>query len=242
VRKFGLTGYPLSHSFSKKYFSEKFKKEGITGCTYENYPLASIELLPRLLETERPEGLNVTIPYKEVVIPFLTRLDAAAAEIGAVNCIHFTTAGATGFNTDVIGFGRSLKPLLQPSHTRALILGTGGAAKAVAFTLTQLGIGFAFVSRKADPAFLRYTDLDESTLRTYTVIINTTPLGTTPNVHEAPQLPYHLLGPQHLLYDLVYNPPETLFLQKGKMQGARVKNGAEMLALQAEASWEIWNR
>jgi shikimate dehydrogenase len=242
VRKFGLTGYPLSYSFSRKYFAQKFAREGITGCTYENYPLASIDLFPGLVSSlEGLEGLNVTIPYKEAIIPFLDRLDETASAVGAVNTIVFGPDGTTGCNTDVTGFLVSLRPLLRPHHTRALILGTGGASKAVAFALHRLGIASRFVSRTPREGQLGYIDLDEDIMGQHTVIVNTTPLGTSPDTEQAPPLPYLLLSPAHLLYDLVYNPPETLFLRLGRERGAATRNGSEMLVLQAEASWKIWN-
>lgn len=242
MRHFGLIGFPLSHSFSKKYFSEKFEREHIADCVYENYLLASIQLLPQLIQKDNPEGLNVTIPYKESVISYLDYLDPAAEKIAAVNCIHFKNRKLTGFNTDIIGFERSLKPLLQPHHKNALILGTGGASKAVGYVLSKLNISFHYVSRNKKEDHFTYDDLNEEIIHQHTLIINTTPLGTSPDVHHCPDIPYRFLGKAHLLYDLIYNPAETLFLQKGKQQGAMIKNGYEMLVLQAEASWEIWNR
>jgi shikimate dehydrogenase len=237
-----LTGYPLSYSFSRKYFSDKFSREGITGCSYQNYPLASIDLFPGLVRSvEGLEGLNVTIPYKEAVIPFLDRLADTAAAVGAVNTIVFRPEGTTGHNTDVTGFQLSLHPLLGPADTHALILGTGGASKAVAYALNSLGLAFRFVSRSPREGQLGYGELDAEVMGRYTVIVNTTPLGTSPDTGQAAPLPYELLSPAHLLYDLVYNPPETLFLRRGRARGARTKNGSEMLALQAEASWRIWN-
>lgn len=242
MRHFGLIGYPLSHSFSKKYFFEKFQKENIRDCSYENYPLTSINLFPELIrETENLEGLNVTIPYKESVIPYLDHLDIAAEKIAAVNCIHFQKGKSTGFNTDIIGFERSLKPLLKPYHPSALILGTGGASKAIGYVLSKLHISFHYVSRNKKKDYLTYNELNEEIIHEHTLIINTTPLGTSPDTHNCPDIPYKFLGEKHLLYDLIYNPPETLFLQKGRERGATIKNGYEMLILQAEASWEIWN-
>ena len=243
MRKFGLIGYPLSHSFSQKYFADKFQREGITECSYQNYPLASIELFPELIAgINNLEGLNVTIPYKEAVIPLIDHLDETAKSIGAVNCIHFKQGTSTGYNTDVIGFERSLRPLLQTYHSNALILGTGGAAKAVAFALTRMGITFHYVSRNRKEQQLTYSDLDKEIILHHRLIVNTTPLGTSPNISESPPIPYQYIEHEHLLYDLVYNPSETLFLQKGKERGAVIKNGYEMLVLQAEASWEIWNK
>lgn len=242
MRQFGLIGFPLSHSFSKKYFSEKFKKEHITDCNYENYPLPSINLFPELIREENLEGLNVTIPYKESVISYLNYLDPAAEKIAAVNCIHFENGKSTGFNTDIIGFERSLKPLLKTHHQHALILGTGGASKAIGYVLSKLDISFNYVSRHKKADYYTYNDLNEAIIQQHTLIINTTPLGTSPDINHCPDIPYQFLSKKHLLYDLIYNPSETLFLQKGKEHGAMVKNGYEMLILQAEASWEIWNR
>ncbi|NLR81837.1 shikimate dehydrogenase family protein [Chitinophaga eiseniae] len=243
MKMYGLIGYPLSHSFSKGFFKEKFEKENITGCQYENYPIPGITEFTTLLE-EHPQlqGLNVTIPYKEVVIPFLDELSDAAARIGAVNCIHFNGGKKTGYNTDVIGFTKSLQPLLQPHHTQALVLGTGGAAKAIMYALEQLGITYTIVSRRPENGAIAYEALDQATMEAHTVIVNTTPLGMYPKVDTFPEIPYQYLSSRHLLYDLVYNPAETAFLQKGAAQGATIKNGHEMLILQAEASWEIWNK
>ncbi|ASZ11368.1 shikimate dehydrogenase [Chitinophaga pendula] len=243
MKVYGLIGYPLGHSFSKGFFADKFAREGISGCVYENFPLADISAFPALL-ADQPAlcGLNVTIPHKEVVIPYLDELSDAARHIGAVNCIKITEGRKTGYNTDVIGFSRSLTPLLQPHHTQALVLGTGGAAKAVLYALQQLSIGYTVVSRQAGNHTIDYTAVDAALLETHTLIINTTPLGMYPKVETAPELPYAALGSRHLLYDLVYNPAMTRFLEYGAAQGAATKNGHEMLVLQAEASWEIWNR
>ncbi len=242
MKLYGLIGYPLSHSFSKGFFAEKFKKEGILDCAYENFPLADIAEFPRLLE-QQPAlcGLNVTIPYKEAVLPWLDELSPAAEQVKAVNCIHFHEGKKTGFNTDVTGFKRSLQPLLKPHHTHALILGTGGAAKAVMFVLEELNIPFTVVSRQAQPGVATYDSLDKEVIAAHTIIINTSPLGMYPQTDTAPALPYNAITKHHLLYDLIYNPEKTLFLQQGEAQGAAIKNGHEMLVLQAEASWEIWN-
>jgi shikimate dehydrogenase len=244
VRNFGLIGYPLSHSFSKKYFGDKFRREHITDCAYELYPLSSLEDFRELLSgVPGMEGLNVTIPYKQKIIALIDELDHAARAIGAVNTLLLRAGRITGYNTDVVGFERSLVPLLKSHHTAALVLGTGGASKAVAFALRRLGIPFHFVSRqKRDPGHFTYQDLDESIVKSTSLIINTTPVGTSPNVDQAPSIPYEFIGPGHLLYDLVYNPAETLFLKRGGARGAATKNGYEMLELQADASWEIWNR
>lgn len=244
MRHFGLIGYPLSHSFSKKYFADKFQREHIGDCLYENYPLSSIDAFAGLIAgIPSLEGLNVTIPYKQAVLALIDELDPAARQIGAVNTIRFREGKAKGYNTDVIGFERSLLPLLGGGHARALVLGTGGASKAIAYALQRLGISYYFVSRsRRSEKCLGYEDLDEKVMREATLIINTTPVGTSPNIHQAPPIPYRFIGTAHLLYDLVYNPSETLFLRKGKAAGAKIKNGYEMLELQAEASWEIWNR
>lgn len=242
MRLFGLIGFPLSHSFSKGFFTEKFEKEGITGCSYENFPIPDIDQFPALWQ-QNPEleGLNVTIPYKQAVIPFLDELSDAAKAIGAVNCVRLRNGKLKGFNTDVIGFRRSLEPLLKPHHTKALILGAGGAAKAVKFALQQLGIAFTVVSRKHYDGTISYATIDEEIMRSHPLIINTTPVGMYPNETDAPPIPYEFISGQHLLYDLIYNPAETLFMQHGESHCAEVKNGLEMLVLQAEASWEIWN-
>jgi len=242
MRQFGLIGYPLSHSFSKKYFTEKFEKEGRSNCSYENYAISSITALPGLLSNHPLlEGLNITIPYKEQVMPYLSELSPVVKETGACNCIKIKEGRLTGYNTDVIGFEQSLKTKLEPHHKNALILGTGGAAKAVEYVLRKLLIQYRYVSRKASPVHLLYEDITPQLLETYTLVINTTPLGMFPHMHELPPLPYHALGNQHYLYDLVYNPEKTLFLQKGEQQGAVIKNGQDMLLIQADESWKIWN-
>lgn len=242
MKIYGLIGYPLSHSFSKGFFAEKFEREGITDCLYESFPLPDIREFPALL-AQYPGlcGLNVTIPYKEAVMAYLDELSPAAASIKAVNCIWFRDGRKTGFNTDVIGFKRSLEPLLKPHHNKALILGTGGAAKAIQYVLGTLQIPYKLVSRTASATTISYDQLDADIMAEHTIIVNTSPLGMYPNTDAAPALPYQYLSSAHLLYDLVYNPAKTLFLQKGEAKGATIKNGHEMLVLQAEASWEIWN-
>jgi shikimate dehydrogenase len=243
MKKYGLIGYPLSHSFSQKYFTEKFRREQISDCIYENFPLTTIEALTPLL-AQQPNlcGLNVTIPYKEQVIPFLAAQSEVVKTIGACNCIKITHGELTGHNTDVIGFEQSLLPKLQPHHKTALVLGTGGAAKAVHFVLDKLGIAFKEVSRTpGTDRQLAYEQLTADVIQEYLVIINSSPVGTYPNVNECPALPYEALTPQHYLFDLVYNPAKTLFLQKGEQQGAAIKNGHDMLMIQAEESWRIWN-
>jgi shikimate dehydrogenase len=243
VRKYGLIGYPLTHSFSQKYFTEKFQREGVAGCSYENFSLATIGGLLPVLEDPELCGLNVTIPYKEQVIPFLHVSNEVVGEIGACNCIRIRDGKLYGYNTDTVGFEQSVIKKLQPWHSHALILGTGGAAKAVEYVLRKLGLTYLYVSRKprAGTEDLSYEQVDAGLLNTYKLIINTTPLGMYPNVEEAPPLPYPELGPRHYLYDLVYNPAMTLFLRRGEERGAAVENGYEMLMIQAEESWRIWN-
>lgn len=247
MRTFGLIGYPLSHSFSEGYFKEKFRKEGITDAVYKPFPLEYIEDFESLLERQELDGLNVTIPYKEQVIPYLDELDEPVKTIEAVNTIKFLKAGdfpyLKGFNTDVYGFLESLRPLLQPYHKKALVLGTGGASKAVTYVLKQLGINWIYVSRNPGQKenTIAYQDIDEELMQSAHLIINTSPLGMYPHTDKAPDIPYELLSERHILYDLIYNPEITKFMELGKQQHARVKNGYEMLVLQAEKSWEIWN-
>lgn len=243
-KRFGLIGKNISYSFSKKYFSDKFEKNALTGYTYENFDLRMITQFPKLLR-ENPDlaGLNVTIPYKEKIIPYLDVLSKKAAKIGAVNCIKFTSKGMIkGYNTDCYGFKKSLKPLLQPHHQKALILGTGGASKAVAFALDELGILHTFVSRTKTENALDYKYINATTFDNYQIIINCTPLGTFPAIDEFPPLPYDFFTPEHIAFDLIYNPEETQFLHRAKAKGAITKNGYEMLELQAEKSWRIWNK
>ena len=242
MKQYGLIGYPLSHSFSKGYFAEKFAKENIVDCKYDVFPLEKIEDFVELCNDKKNLiGLNVTIPYKEKIIPFLDELDETAANIGAVNTIKFSNGKKIGYNSDAYGFEMSLKPLLKSHHTQALILGTGGASKAVEYVLKKLGIAFQYVSRTKNDKAISYEELNESIIQHSKLIINTTPIGMYPNIDTAPDIPYNVLTEKHLLYDLVYNPEETLFLKKGKEKGAQTKNGLEMLYLQAERSWEIWN-
>ncbi|MBL7719977.1 MAG: shikimate dehydrogenase [Flavipsychrobacter sp.] len=236
---YGLIGFPLTHSFSPKWFAEKFAAEGIDA-TYKAYPLELIESISDLLANYPLRGLNVTIPYKEQVLGYLNELDEAAEAIGAVNCIDIRHGIKKGYNTDVTGFEQSLAPLLQAHHTRALVLGTGGAAKAVHYVLEKLGLTYRTVSRHQSEGVITYDELTEELIASHPLIINTTPLGMAPHTDEAPAIPYHALTEKHLLYDLIYNPDETKFLALGKQQGATIKNGHEMLVRQAEASWEIW--
>lgn len=246
MRKFGLIGYPLSHSFSKKYFSEKFEKEGIQDTQYELYPLETIEELPLLIKaTPDLIGLNITIPYKEQVIPFLDELDEKAQTIGAVNTITIKNGKLKGYNTDYDGFKSSLIKWLGSKSLpeKALILGTGGASKAVKVVLDDLGIQHNFVSRKPIEGQLTYSELGSShVFNSSTLIINTSPLGMSPNAETLPDLPYYQLTENHLLFDLVYNPLITAFMQKGIDKNCWVKNGLEMLHDQAEKAWEIWNK
>ncbi|MFC5283439.1 shikimate dehydrogenase family protein [Pedobacter alpinus] len=261
MKKYGLIGFPLGHSFSEKYFTDKFEKANLKNYKYSLYPLEDIKDFPTLLASDNElYGINVTIPHKIEVLQFLDEVDAAAKEIGAVNCIkivHGDTVKSlfsgelctfkpskfklVGYNTDAYGFEKSLAPFLKKHHKKALILGNGGAAKAIKYVLEQLKIAFKFVSRKPEADMFSYADLNESILNEYQIIINTSPVGTYPNANEFPAIPYQFLTDKHLLYDLVYNPEETLFLKKGKEKGAAIKNGYQMLELQAEKSWEIWN-
>jgi shikimate dehydrogenase len=246
-KKYGLIGYPLSHSFSKDYFSDKFQKENINDCEYELYPLKNIEELPALIKAEPLlKGLNVTIPYKESVLPYLDQLDETAAAVAAVNCIKIENGLLKGYNTDIFGFRQSIKPFLETQHERALILGTGGASKAVYHVLKEIGIDCYFVTRNKSGAgtekAFEYAELNEYVMNAFKLIVNTTPLGMFPDISTFPDLPYQLLTSSHLLYDLVYNPAETEFLKKGKQQGASVVNGISMLKQQAEEAWRIWNK
>ena len=244
MKHFGLIGFPLGHSFSKKFFTEKFKQENIDAL-YDLYELANLLEFENLLTENELYGLNVTIPYKEKVIQYLDELDDTAAEIGAVNVIKFIRKEGSlrlkGYNSDTIGFENSLAPLLKPYHLKALILGTGGASKAIDYTLRKLGITTTFVSRTAKPDSLTYNQLNEDILNENLVIINASPVGTFPHADECPNIPYQFLTDKHLLFDAVYNPAETLFLKKGKEQKAQVLNGEGMLIGQAVAAWKIWN-
>ncbi|MBL7713587.1 MAG: shikimate dehydrogenase [Chitinophagaceae bacterium] len=238
--QYGIIGNPLSHSFSPAYFNERFAREGIHS-EYSAFPLDSISMLPGLIAAHPSlRGLNVTIPYKTAVIPYLEGLSASAAAIDAVNCIKLAEGKLYGFNTDYTGFSESLKPLLQPNITDALVLGTGGSSKAVCYALEQLGLRYRLVSASGKGDY-SYNELSEDILKAHLLIVNTTPVGMSPHTTECPDIPYHFLGERHVLYDLVYNPEETLFLQKGRLQEARTKNGYEMLLLQADQSWRIWH-
>lgn len=242
---YGLIGKPLTHSFSADFFNKKFLREGISE-SYLLFPLSDIRTLPTLLK-KNPElnGLNVTLPYKQSVIPFLDDISDEAGTIGAVNVIKISRNSEknhlTGFNTDVIGFENSLKPLLTPDISGALILGTGGASKAVAHVLKKLEIPFLYVSRNHDRGDIGYDEIDKEVIKEHQLIVNTTPLGMFPDINKAPPIPYEFLTKKHFCYDLIYNPEETIFMKKSKEYGARTKNGEEMLRLQALASWDIWN-
>ena len=243
--QYGLIGYPLGHSFSVSYFNEKFSNEGIDA-EYINFEIPDIELLPEIVASNPSlRGFNVTIPYKQKVIPYLDSMSMEARAIGAVNVVKVVHRGRNtllkGYNSDVIGFTRSIEPLLSSHHQKALILGTGGSAKAIDYGLRSLGLDTLMVSRYERPSTLQYHQITPDVVREYNVIVNCTPVGMFPRAVECPELPYEALDSRNLLYDLLYNPDETLFMLKGKKQGATVKNGLEMLLLQAFASWEIWN-
>ncbi|NMC41929.1 MAG: shikimate dehydrogenase [Bacteroidales bacterium] len=246
MRNYGLIGYPLTHSFSESYFRDKFIKEGIKDTFYKNYPIRSLAELPVLIK-EAPSlmGLNVTIPYKKDVIEYLNYLDKDAEEAGAVNVIKIirydNDIELKGYNTDIYGFMESLRNNLSENVKSALVLGTGGSSAAVTFVLRRLNIDFSYVSRSAGENTYRYEDLDNEIIAAHRLIINTTPLGMYPDTDHKPLIPYNALSENHVLYDLIYNPPETLFLHEGKKAGCLTINGLEMLKLQAEKSWEIWN-
>ncbi len=243
--KYGLIGYPLIHSFSRSYFNEKFQNENIDA-TYENFEIPTIENLPEVIDSN-PElkGLNVTIPYKEKVISYLDSVSPEARAIGAVNVIKVTHNGNTtsmkGYNSDVIGFTKSIEPLLERWHKKALVLGTGGASKAVGYGLRSLGLETVYVSRYERPGTIQYDKITPEVIKEYNVIVNCTPVGMYPHVDECPNLPYEAMDSHTLLYDLIYNPDKTMFMRKGEEHGATVKNGLEMLLLQAFSSWEFWN-
>ena len=247
MKKFGLIGYPLGHSFSKNFFNEKFHSENIDA-EYVNFEIPSIDEFPKIIAANPTlAGLNVTIPYKEKIISYLDEVDKDAAAIGAVNVIKFESNKGkqklVGYNSDVMGFSRSIEPLLESYHTKALILGTGGASKAVDYGLRKLGLSTLFVSRsKHNDQTITYDELTPALMDEYKVIVNCTPVGMYPQADKCPSIPYECLTPKHLLYDLLYNPDTTLFMKKGSEQGAVVKNGLEMLLLQAFGAWDIWNR
>lgn len=243
IKIYGLVGRDISYSFSAGYFAEKFRKEGRANCQYVNFDISSINQLNDILESHnRIKGFNVTIPYKQEIIPMLNKVSKTAKAIGAVNTVVISKKGWKGHNTDHYGFRKSLQPLLQPHHTKALILGTGGASKAVAFALRKLNIEYDFASRNGSDVIFSYDDIDEDVFNDYHIIINTTPLGTFPDITECPPLPYHLFTENHIAFDLIYNPAETEFLKRAAQYGATTQNGYDMLVLQAEKAWEIWNR
>ena len=241
---FGLIGYPLTHSFSASYFTQKFKNEHLFHCRYLNFSIKSLDNIQGVLETHpNLVGFNVTIPYKEKIISKLDELSYLVQEVNAVNTVLVTKKGLMGYNTDVHGFRQSLLNWIpNPGHLKALILGTGGASKAVKYALRDLGLSYKTVSRAKGKDQLTYGELDKHIIRSHQLIINTTPLGMYPKIEDAPDIPFNLINEQHFLMDLIYNPEKTLFLERGKSAGAKIKNGEEMLILQAEKSWEIWNQ
>ncbi|RGN48142.1 MULTISPECIES: shikimate dehydrogenase [unclassified Bacteroides] len=246
MQKYGLIGYPLKHSFSISYFNEKFQSEGIDA-EYVNFEIPSINDLPGIIKgNPNLQGFNVTIPYKEKVISYLDEIDKTAIPIGAINVVKVIRQKGKvkliGYNSDIIGFTRSIEPLLESHHKKALILGTGGAAKAVYHGLKSLGVESVYVTRQTRPDMLTYEELTPEIIAEHTIIVNCTPIGMYPQVDFCPNIPYEYLTPNHLLYDLLYNPDTTLFMKKGAAKGAVVKNGLEMLLLQAFAAWEIWNK
>lgn len=243
LRRFGLIGEKLEHSFSVDYFSEKFRKEGIEDARYDAFPLSSIEEFPSMLEAN-PDlvGLNVTIPYKETVIPYLDTLSDTAKSVGAVNTIRLSNGKKEGFNTDAEGFKEDLSPLLESSPERSLILGTGGASKAVRYVLEGMGSELLFASRSGKASgILSYDEITKELIAEQDLVVNTTPLGTWPDTEECPSIPYEGIAKGTVLYDLIYNPSRTLFLKEGEERGAIVRNGYGMLMEQAEAAWRIWN-
>ncbi len=241
MRQFGLIGYPLSHSFSQGYFKDKFQKEQVLDAQYANFPIPSIDAFEPLWDDVNLQGLNITIPYKKEVIPFIQHPSSVVKSIQACNCIRRYNNALYGYNTDVIGFQKSLMPFLKPHHTHALILGTGGAAAAVEWVMQNLNIKYQFASRAKGENCIEYNQLTKEIIATHTLLINTSPIGMYPNVNDAPAIPYEGITAQHHLFDLIYNPGETMFLFKGKQQGATIQNGLEMLHIQAEESWKIWN-
>ncbi len=243
MRKFGLIGYPLEHSFSPAYFKEKFLRENISDCSYEIFPIKSIyDIHQILIDHPEVEGLNVTIPYKQLVLRFLNSSVGIPLGLHACNCIKVVEGKLVGYNTDIIGFEKSLVPLLKPHHTQCLVLGNGGATQGVCFVLKNLGIEYKIVSREIhDGASFTYNELTSELIATHPLIIHTTPIGMFPDVNDCISIPYEGISGNHLCYDLIYNPVETLFLSTCKNQGAAIKNGYEMLVLQAEESWKLWN-
>ena len=242
MQLYGLIGKTLKHSFSEAYFREKFEKENINA-RFQNFEIEIIEAFSKVIaENPNIRGLSVTIPYKTAIIPFLDEIDPIAKEIGSVNSIRVSNGKTTGYNTDAGGFSNSIKPFLAHGMERALILGTGGASKAVAFALRRIGLDIVFASRTPSEGQLAYSEINHNAIKAFKLIVNTTPLGMYPDVASFPDIPYEYLSPEHLLFDLTYNPSETAFLRKGKEKGAIVVNGLSMLKIHAELSWEIWNR
>jgi shikimate dehydrogenase len=243
VRRFGLIGYPLEHSFSQKYFTKKFKQENIENCYYELFPIASLDLLNDIFISHPDlEGLNVTIPFKRPILKYLNSVANLPEGMHACNCIKLVDGRLIGYNTDVIAFEKSLTPLLKPQHKKALVLGNGGAAAAVSFVLNKLGIEFLIVGREMTPGIDRlFADVDEEVMMNHLLIINTTPVGMFPNIEHVPPIPMDFITRDHVCYDLIYNPERTLFLRQAESWGAAIKNGHEMLVIQAEESWKIWN-
>lgn len=244
MRIFGLVGKNINYSFSVAYFSDKFQKENITDVLYKNFDIPDVTYFLQILKKHKDlKGLNVTIPYKQEIIPYLDKLSRKAEEVGAVNTIKITKKGKLkGYNTDVYGFKKSLKPFLKPHHKKALVLGTGGASKAVIYVLEKLGLEYKIVSRNPEENQLSYADISQEVMQEYMVVINCTPLGTSPNVEQCPELNYDYFTDKHLAFDLIYNPAETTFLRKAKQQGASIQNGYQMLVFQAEKAWQIWNK
>lgn len=241
MRRFGLIGKTLKHSFSQNYFTQKFQRENLTDCSYSNFELQSIDEVTELVCTPGLEGFNITIPYKEEIIPFLHKKNIIVDKIGACNCVKIINGQLHGFNTDAIAFQKSLEKKIESHHECALVLGSGGASKAIQYALKEMNIDFLIVSRKAKTNQMGYEDVSEDVIKKHPIIINTTPLGMYPNIDQDPPIPYNALSSQHLLFDLTYNPEKTKFLQQGEAQGAKIMNGYEMLVLQAEESWRIWN-
>ena len=238
---YGLLGKGISYSFSEKYFNEKFENEGLLDCQYSNFDLENLLSLKKIISANKNlKGMNVTTPYKETVIPFLTHLDPTASAIGAINTIKIVPSGLLGYNTDAIGFKNSLIPLLKKTHRSALILGTGGASKAVAYVLKELEISFQYVSRNPKIKQLAYSELNAKIMGNHQIIINCTPIGTFPNILEKPKIPYEFINKKYIAFDLIYNPEISAFLMEAKKKGAKIQNGYEMLKGQAEASWAIW--
>jgi len=242
-KKFGLVGKNIGYSFSKNYFTARFRNDNALDNSYDNFDIQDISEFPKIIkENSNLAGLNVTIPYKEIIVPYLDSLSKKAMQIGAVNVIRFNKGKLKGYNSDYFGFKKSLQPLLKPNHKKALILGTGGASKAIAFALDELDIFYTFVSREANENTIDYSRINATTFDNHQIIINCTPLGTSPNTDAFPPIPYEFFTEKHIAFDLIYNPQETQFLSKAKAKGAIVKNGMEMLVLQAEKAWKIWNK